>query len=597
MRPTSRRVLLGICAAGVTLVSAQAGATTIAQNSAWNVTRPGATETLRIVAYGDSIYAGYINFTTVARRAGPHVAAEYGAALWGQNIEVRRRAQSGATASGIYSRITSATDRAFMQTANTRVVTFAMCGNDYLGARSSFAGQGGTCSYAGLENAYNTCRNFTEQAIQYIDANAHPNVKLKIAGNLYYPGFDSDNVQTNCTDPESGERFNRRDKFLPLLARSNWMTCNLAEQYGWECADNFAEYMAADYDSNGDGIVDSDAIRYRSGESLEDYVERITVTYVDTLSDSNFKEISDDATADYLQSDDTHATYTPTNLTGGTLFGTPGGNVALQFATAGAYPNSKNPVWNLNGSDRIGYELARPYDLNVDAGPDKSILACERYDSSASFKDRVFWGPWPYWVDYGNGAGTDAEIGSDDATTIPLGNVYSEAGTYTVDVLVKGAYNTLWSDTATVTVRTATDAVGDLLGDLDALYDSGAINRGMWNGPRQSLIMAHAKLSAGQLVPGQSMIKAFIRNVSAAAFDSASRERLVAYAERAHLAAACNPLPRGEPPFGRPKPDRKAAKPLLPDMPDQLWLEIDGVHYDEGDVRIIDVIRAKLGLE
>ena len=37
--------------------------------------------------------------------------------------------------------------------ATTRVVTFEMCGNDGLQARSSFAGQSGTCNYAALDTA------------------------------------------------------------------------------------------------------------------------------------------------------------------------------------------------------------------------------------------------------------------------------------------------------------------------------------------------------------------------------------------------------------------------------------------------------------
>ena len=587
MRRTHRPALLGAClAAGVTLAGSQAGANTIAQNSAWNVTRPAATDTLRIVAYGDSIYAGYTNATTVARRAGPHVAAEYAAALWGQNIEVRRRAQSGAVASGVYARINSATDRAFMAAANTRMVTFEMCGNDYLQARSAFAGQTGTCTYSGLQNAFNQCRIYTELAMQNINQYAHPNVKLKIVGNIYYPGYDSDNVQTNCADPDTGQRFNRRDKFLPLLAESNWMTCNLAEQYGFECADNFAEYMAADYDSNGDGIVDAEAIRYRRGESKEDYVHRITVQYKDTLRDSNFKEISDGASADYLLSDNTHATYE--GPTAGTLFATPGGNVAVQFATAGAYPNGKNPIWNRNGSDRMGFELARQYDLHVNAGPDKTILACERYESAASFKDRVFWGPWRYWVDYGDGAGGEAEISTE---SFALANRYSKAGTYEVDVLVQGAYNTLWSDTAKVTVRTSSDAVKDLLADLDKLRTGGT-----WNGARQPLLMADEKLGYGQIAPAQSMIGDFIGFASTAPMPEASRQSLLAYAERARTAAACDPLPKSSPPFGRSKPDRHAKKPLLPDLPEELWYEVDGVRYAEDDPRLLELFRAQLGL-
>ena len=66
------------------LVAVEAGASTIAQNSAWNVTRPGSTQTYRVVAYGDSIFAGYTGATTVARRGGPHVTGEYIAALTGK---------------------------------------------------------------------------------------------------------------------------------------------------------------------------------------------------------------------------------------------------------------------------------------------------------------------------------------------------------------------------------------------------------------------------------------------------------------------------------------------------------------------------------
>ena len=595
MRLYSRLCLTAACAAVTTLTGAQAGATTIAQNSAWNVTRGGATETLRIVAYGDSIYAGYTSATTIARRAGPHVGAEYGAALWGQNIEVRRRAQSGALASGIYNRINSATDRAFMQTPNTRVVTFAMCGNDYLQARSAFAGQTGTCNYAPLENAFQQCRLYTELAIQNINQNAHPNVKLKIVGNLYYPGYDSDNVQTNCTDPDTGERFNRRDKFLPLLARSNFMTCELARQYGWQCADNFAEYMAADIDTDGDGIVDAEAIRYRPGESEESYVNRISQQYRHTLRDANFKRISATTQADYLLTDNTHATFV--GPTASALFTTPGGNVPVFFTVNGPYPLFGNPNWNTNGSDRMGFELARPYDLNVQAGPDATILACERYQGAVRFEDRVFSkGSYQFWVDYGDGAGEDGSTDPATPETFPLSNQYTVAGSYTVDVQVEGPYETQWSDTAMVTVRTAGDAVQDLLARLDELRTSGAISRGTWNGSRQPLIMAKAKLDYGQVSPAQSMIGDFITSFSTAPVAPDIRDELTAYAQRALAAAACNPVPRGEPPFGRPKPDRNAAKPQLPDLPEQLWVEVDGVIYDEDDPRLLDLFRSQLGL-
>ena len=58
------------------------------QNTTWTVDM-GAAKTYRVVAYGDSIFAGYQrSIFTVARRSGPHVAGEYLAYRWGANVEV-----------------------------------------------------------------------------------------------------------------------------------------------------------------------------------------------------------------------------------------------------------------------------------------------------------------------------------------------------------------------------------------------------------------------------------------------------------------------------------------------------------------------------
>jgi cysteine-rich repeat protein len=339
------------------LAAGAASASTIAQNSAWNITRTGSTQTFGVVAYGDSIFAGYTSATNIARRGAPLVTAEYLAALSGQRVEVRRRCQSGAVASGVYGRINSTADRAFMQNANTRMVMFEMCGNDYLQARSSFRSASGTCNYTGLQTALANCVNFTTLAMQNINQFAHANTKVKMVMNLYYPGFNADNAYSTCTDavngdPANGNRVHMQTFFLPLLAESNWNVCKIAEQNGFECADAFATYMARDYDSNGDGIIDSDAIRYVKGESLAAYKARI-VGLKSTLRDSNLKLVNNTTTFDYLQSDDTHPTFE--GATASTLFTTPGGDVSVFFATAGAYPNGKNPHWDWNGHDRLGW--------------------------------------------------------------------------------------------------------------------------------------------------------------------------------------------------------------------------------------------------
>lgn len=350
---------MGVIVAAALCVAASAGASTIAQNSSWRVTRPGATQELRVVAYGDSIFAGYTGATTIARRGGPLVTAEYCAAATGQNWRVHRRCQSGGVASAIYNRINSTADRAFMQDPSTRVVMFEMCGNDYLQARSSFRSAAGTCNYTGLQTAGNNCRTYTQLAMQNINQYAHPNTQAKIVMNLYYPGFNADNAYSACTDPVNGDpangnRVHMQTLFLPLLLESNWWTCKYAADHGFQCADAFAQYMARDYDWNGDDQIDADAIRYIQGETLDDYKARV-LALAGTLRDANTKMVDGATTFDYLQSDDTHPTFEGPTATA--LFTTPTGDVPVFFTTAGAYPDGKNPHWNWNGHDRMGWGL------------------------------------------------------------------------------------------------------------------------------------------------------------------------------------------------------------------------------------------------
>jgi len=145
-------MLLGTFAATVLLVSGARG-NTVTQNTSWTIDRPGTSTTYRVTAYGDSIYAGYYgSISRVAKRAAPWADGEYLSQLWNADIQVIRRAKSGAVASDIYNNKIVA-ERSYMQTTNTRVVSFEMCGNDGLQARSNFSGQSGTCDYSVLDTA------------------------------------------------------------------------------------------------------------------------------------------------------------------------------------------------------------------------------------------------------------------------------------------------------------------------------------------------------------------------------------------------------------------------------------------------------------
>jgi lysophospholipase L1-like esterase len=335
-------------------LGSQASANTLTQNVSWTIDRTGTSAKYRVVAYGDSIYAGYNGSTTsAAKYAAPTVDAEYLSALWNADIESVRRAKSGAVASDIYNNKIVA-ERSYMQASSTRVVTIEMCGNDGLQARSSFKSQSGTCNYAGMDAAVNTCKTYVAAAMDYINANAYAGTKLKIISNLYYPGYAADNVQSSCRDATSGATVNVQNTLLPRIAKMNFWMCEYARQKGFQCADSFAQYMGADYDTNGDGAVDSVALRYVAGESEASYVARISTTLRSTLRDANTHFVSASSSYDYIQSDNTHPTYTGGTVRAG-LFGGTTGSGAPRYTS---FTGGKSPIWNQYGHERIGWALS-----------------------------------------------------------------------------------------------------------------------------------------------------------------------------------------------------------------------------------------------
>lgn len=345
-----KHLRLAIPAIVLSSVASGAVATTLNQNVSWTVDRAGTATKYRAVAYGDSIFAGYnTSLFNVAKYAGTTVQAEYLSALWNTDIENVRRTKSGAVAKDIYDNKIVA-ERAYMQASNTRVVAFEMCGNDGLQARSDFMNQTGTCSNAKLDAAVANCATYVPKAMDFINANAYAGTKVKLVATLHYPGYNTDNKQSKCTDASTGTTVNVQAKMLPLIAKMNYMMCNTARQKGFTCIDTFAEFMGADYDSNADGKIDSEALRYVSGESEASYVNRITTTLRSTVRDANAHFVNASTSYDYLLSDDTHMTYT-----GGTVGSNSSGSGAARYPS---YTGGKSPVWNQFGHERLGWSLS-----------------------------------------------------------------------------------------------------------------------------------------------------------------------------------------------------------------------------------------------
>lgn len=335
-------------------LGAEVAASTLNQNVSWTIDRANTTTKYRLVAYGDSIYAGYNgSISSAAKYSAPTITAEYMSALWNADIESVRRTKSGAVAQDIYDNKIVA-ERSYMQASSTRAVTFEMCGNDGLQARTAFKDQTGTCNYNVLTSAEATCKTYVAKAMDYINANAYAGTKLKVIANLYYPGYNADNTPSSCKDANTGATVNMRDTFLPVMARMNFMMCDTARQKGFQCADSFAQYMGADYDSNGDGKIDSEALRYVPGESEASYVTRIVTTLRSTLRDANTHFASSSSSYDYIQTDDTHPTYSGSTVSAGFWGGTTGTGAARYSA----FTSGKNPIWNQYGHERMGWAVS-----------------------------------------------------------------------------------------------------------------------------------------------------------------------------------------------------------------------------------------------
>jgi lysophospholipase L1-like esterase len=105
LRPLNFRpaILVTLVALLACSFAIDAHANTITQNTTWTIDRAGTSTNYRVVAYGDSIYAGYYgSISAVAVRAAPWVQGEYLSDLWNSDIQVIRRTKSGAVASDIY---------------------------------------------------------------------------------------------------------------------------------------------------------------------------------------------------------------------------------------------------------------------------------------------------------------------------------------------------------------------------------------------------------------------------------------------------------------------------------------------------------------
>jgi hypothetical protein len=171
----------------------------------WTIDRAGTSSKYRVVAYGDSIYAGYNGSVTNAARSAPTVDGEYLSALWNSGHRERAPRQIGRGGQGRLRQQDRRRAQLHAGRQHARGDLRDVRQRRPAGALS-FKSQTGTCNYSGLTTAVANCKTYVAKAMDYINANAYAGVKLKVISNLYYPGYNADNVQSSCKDPAPAPR-------------------------------------------------------------------------------------------------------------------------------------------------------------------------------------------------------------------------------------------------------------------------------------------------------------------------------------------------------------------------------------------------------
>ena len=222
-------------AATVALASASAGASTLTQNVSWTIDRSGTSAKYRVVAYGDSIYAGYYGSISRASRSAPRrsVDGEYLSQAWNADIEVVRRAKSGAVASDIY---------------NNKIVERALVHADDEHARRDLRDVRQRRP-AGAQQLRRPERHLQLRAARHrarttARRTSRPRCSTSTPTRTRARSSRSSPTSTiRATPPTTrsaaattrarGRRSTSRTKFLPYLAKMNWRACNFASQYGF----------------------------------------------------------------------------------------------------------------------------------------------------------------------------------------------------------------------------------------------------------------------------------------------------------------------------------------------------------------------------
>ena len=220
------RVLAGLLAV---TVSAPAIASTITQNTSWTIDRAGTSTKYRVVAYGDSIYAGYRGSIFERREARRALGRRR---VRVADVERRHRGRSGAP-SRARSPPTSTTTRSSPSARTcrrrTRASSPSRCAATTACRRAAASrARAAPATTAPLDTALANCTNYQQLAMQAINQYATTATREDRLEPLL-PGLRRrQRADAAATIRRPGRRSTSRASSCPTSPRCNWRACNFA---------------------------------------------------------------------------------------------------------------------------------------------------------------------------------------------------------------------------------------------------------------------------------------------------------------------------------------------------------------------------------
>ena len=333
-----------------------ASANTITQNTSWTIDRSGTTTKYRVVGYGDSIYAGYRGSIC---RASPGAPRQWWTASTcrrsgAPTSRVIRRTKSGAKADDIYNNKIVA-ERSYMQAATTKR-------RDVRDVRQRLPAGAVELRRPERHVQLRRARHGAERLHELPaarDAGDQPvRAGDRVEGRVEHllPGLRggqrADQLQRSA-DRAEGEQAGQ----VPAVPRQEQLARVQLRQHVRLPVRRLLRAVHGRRLRLEHGRPDRlGRAALRPGRVGERLRRPHLATLRATIRDANTHFANASTSYDYIQSDNTHPTYSGATISVGLFGGTGTGSGAPEYTTQ--IVGGKNPIWNQFGHERMGWALS-----------------------------------------------------------------------------------------------------------------------------------------------------------------------------------------------------------------------------------------------